>query len=315
MNLTEAITRYLKYLRHIKNVSPYTIRNYGKSLDLLVSVVGKQADLSDMDLHTVDDFRDAIFEKRNKAGQMLSRSTQNIYLIPVRSFLKFCIQRELGDDILAPEKIELLKPDPRDVSGLSAEELDRLRAYFDAKKAFISTRDRAIVEMLFSTGLRISELCRLDREHLNLKTKEFAILGKGKKFRSVFLTDLAVRCLEAYFDLRDDNWPAVFINARKRNDEFETEGESRRISRTSIEIMIRDRGRLCGITKPVTPHVMRHTFATTLLRRGADLRSVQEMLGHASISTTQIYTHVVNADLRRVHERFLSGDGGGSREQ
>ena len=306
MKLKEATERYLKYLRNIKNVSQYTTRNYGKSLDLLLEVVGEEADISDITLRSIDDFRDAIFEKKNKRGQTLSRSTQNIYLIPVRSFLKFCIKRELSDPVLAPEKIELLKQDPRDVAGLTMEELDRLRHYTAGKNEMIMARDRAVVEMLFSTGLRISELCSLNREHINLKTKEFSVLGKGKKFRTVYLTDRAVECLEVYLKLRDDNWAAVFINARARKDEFETAGESRRISRTSIEIMIRDRGRRCGITKPVTPHVLRHTFATTLLRRGADIRSVQEMLGHASISTTQIYTHVVNADLKRVHQEYLN---------
>lgn len=307
MKLPEATSRYLKYLRNIKNVSPYTIRNYGKSLDLLIEVMGEEAKISDITLNSIDDFRDSIFEKKNKKGQLLSRSTQNIYLIPVRSFLKFCIKRELSEQIMAPEKIELLKQDPRNVSGLSLDELERLRNYSDSKNPLIVARDRAIVEMLFSTGLRISELCSLNRENLNLKLKEFSILGKGKKFRTVYLTDKAVVCLEEYFDLRDDNWLAVFINARKRKDEYETGGESRRISRTSIEIMIRDRGRRCGITKFVTPHVLRHTFATMLLRKGADLRSVQEMLGHVSISTTQIYTHVVNADLKRIHEKFLGG--------
>lgn len=305
MKLKEAIERYLKYLRNIKNVSQYTTRNYGKSLDLLIEIMGEDAQIADITLHSVDDFRDAIFEKKNQKGETLSRSTQNIYLIPVRSFLKFCIKRELSQEILSPEKIELLKQDPRDVSGLTAEELDLLRNYAEGKNLLISARDRAIVEMLFSTGLRISELCHLDRENVNLKTKAFSVLGKGKKYRTVYLTDRAVACLNAYLNLRNDNWPAVFINARQRKDEFETGGESRRISRTSIEIMIRDRGRKCGITKPVTPHVLRHTFATTLLGRGADLRSVQEMLGHASISTTQIYTHVVNADLKRVHQECL----------
>ncbi len=305
MELTEATNRYLKYLRNIKNASKYTLRNYQKSLDLLLDVIGKDADISDITLNTIDDFRDGIFEKKNRKGEILSRSTQNIYLIPVRSFLKFCHKREIGENILSPEKIELLKQDPRDVSGLDVEELERLRNYNEHKNQFISVRDRAIIEMLFSTGLRISELCALNRENVNLQTREFSILGKGKKYRTVFLTHNAVDELDKYFNLRQDNWPAIFVNARSRKDEFETNGESRRISRTAVEVMIRDRGRKCGITKPVTPHILRHTFATTLLRNGAGLRSVQEMLGHVNISTTQIYTHVVNADLKKTHEKFL----------
>ena len=130
-------------------------------------------------------------------------------------------------------------------------------------------------------------------------------MGKGKKIRSVYLTNRAVKMLEEYLSERTDNFPPFFVNARERKDEMETNGESRRLTRTAIEVMVRDRGRKAGITKPVTPHVLRHTFATALLKNGADLRSVQELLGHSNISTTQIYTHFANADLKRTHEKFL----------
>lgn len=305
MKLLEAIERYLKNLKNIKNASPYTLRNYRRSLDLLVETIGQKANLEDISMNTIDDFRDKIFELKNQKGETLTRRTQNIYLTPVRAFLKFCIVRELGKNILSPEKIELLKLDPRDVSGLNEDELNRLREYNPSKNSLINARDRAIVEILFSTGLRISEMCSLNRENVNLKTREFTVLGKGKKIRTVYLTPRAVNLLEEYVNERTDNFAPLFINARERKDELETNGESRRITRTAVEIMIRDRGRKAGITKPVTPHVLRHTFATTLLRNGADLRSVQEMLGHASIATTQIYTHFVNADLKRTHEKFL----------
>jgi len=174
------------------------------------------------------------------------------------------------------------------------------------KNQLIASRDRAIVEMLFSTGLRISELCSLNLENLNLETREFTVIGKGRKVRTVYLTGAAVECLQVYLHHRDDNFSPLFINARSRKDEFENKGESRRLTRTAIEIMVRDRGRKAGITKPVTPHKLRHTFATTLLRNGADLRSVQELLGHANIATTQIYTHFVNADLKKTHEKYLN---------
>jgi site-specific recombinase XerD len=305
MLLPKAIDRYLRYLKNIKNASDYTIRNYQRSLDLLQSILGPKAKISSIDLNTLDDFREAIFTRKTRDGEKIARRTQNIYIIPVRSFLKFCLQRELDDPILSPEKIELIKIDPSDVSGISLEELDRLRQYSVAKNPLIAARDRAIVEMLFSTGLRISELCNLNRENVNLETREFSILGKGKKIRTVYLTEQAVEILKNYLALRDDNFAPFFINARVRQDEFENQGESRRLSRTAIEVMIRDRGRRAGITKPVTPHVLRHTFATTLLRNGADIRSVQELLGHASISTTQIYTHFVNADLKKTHQKFL----------
>lgn len=308
MLITDAIDRYLKNLKNIKNASPNTLRNYSHSLNLFIETTGKEMHLNKISMVTIDDFRDKIFELQSKKGDQLSRRTQNIYLTPVRAFLKFCIQRELDDPILAPDKIELLKLDPRDVAGLSLDELNRLRETNTAKNDLINARDRAIVEMLFSTGLRISELCRLNRENVNLKTREFSVLGKGKKIRTVYLTPTAVKLLEEYLNKRDEAFQPLFINARQRKNELETNGESRRISRTSIEIMIRKRGRMAGITKPVTPHVLRHTFATKLLRNGADLRSVQELLGHANIATTQIYTHFVNADLKRTHEKFLEKD-------
>ncbi len=305
MKITEAIERYLKNLKHIKNASPFTLRNYKRSLDLFTETVGENRGLSKITMNDIDDFRDHIFSLKSRDGESLSRATQNIYLTPVRAFLKFCIIRELDENILSPDKIELLKLDPRDVSGLSKDELDRLRDWNGGKSDLIRTRDRAIIEMLFSTGLRISELCKLNRENVNLKTKEFTVMGKGKKIRSVYLTNRAVKMLEEYLSTREDNFPPFFINARERKDEIETNGESRRLTRTAIEVMVRDRGRKSGITKPVTPHILRHTFATSLLKNGADLRSVQELLGHANISTTQIYTHFANADLKKTHEKFL----------
>ncbi|MBT3348732.1 tyrosine-type recombinase/integrase [bacterium] len=307
MKLSDAIDRYFRNLKNVRNASAYTIRNYARSLNLFAETVGENLELEKISLEKIDDFRDRIFELQSRHGGNISRSTQNLYLVPVRAFLKFCHQRDLADPLISPEKIELVRPDPRDVSGLNLDELDRLRNFFGSKNEQISTRDRAIVEMLFCTGLRISELCALNRENVNLKMREFSVIGKGKKIRTVFLTERAIELLENYLDLRTDNFPPLFLNARQRKNEFETNGESRRLSCTAIEVMIRDRGRFCGITKPVTPHVLRHTFATTLLRGGADLRSVQEMLGHSSISTTQIYTHVVNADLKKTHAKFLEG--------
>ncbi len=305
MLISLALEKYFRHLRNIQSASKYTIRNYEKSLKLLQELCGTDADVRDIKLATIDQINDHVFDLKTRDGSPISQRTRNIYLIPIRSFLKYCLKRDLDDPILSPDKIELVKADPRDVSGLSAEELEALRNCNVSKNTMINARDRAIVEMLFSTGLRISELCALNQEHINLNTKEFSILGKGKKIRVVFLTDRAVKCLKGYLSERKDNWPPLFINARIRKDEFETNGESRRISRTAIEVMVRDRGRRAGITKPVTPHVLRHTFATTLLRNGADLRSVQEMLGHANISTTQIYTHFVNADLKKTHEKYL----------
>jgi len=305
MLITEGLERYFRHLRNIQNASKYTIRNYEKSLHLLQEIAGEKAHVRDVDLNILDQINDHVFELKTRDGSPISQRTRNIYLIPIRSFLKFCLKRDLDDPILSPDKIELVKADPRDVSGLDVDEMEALRNCNLSKNPLINARDRAIIEMLYSTGLRISELCALNQENLNLKTREFTIRGKGKKIRTVYMTERSVSCLESYLQLREDHWPPLFINARSRKDEFETNGESRRISRTAIEVMVRDRGRMAGITKPVTPHVLRHTFATTLLRNGADLRSVQEMLGHSDISTTQIYTHFVNADLKKTHQKYL----------
>jgi len=305
MLITEGVERYIRYLKNVKNASPYTLRNYKKSLTLLTQNMGEKAHIKDITLNSIDDFQDFVFAKTNRKGQPLSSKTRNIYLIPIRSFLKFAIKRELDEPLLAPEKLELLKTTPSDVAGLSFEELELLRQTSTAKNKLIALRDRAIVEMLFSTGLRISELCALNQENLNLKTGEFSVLGKGNKIRAVYLTDSCIDRLKVYLIAREDDFRPLFINAKERSDQHFQQGESRRLSRTAIEVMIRDRGRQAGITKPVTPHKLRHTFATTLLRNGADIRSVQELLGHASISTTQIYTHVANADLKKTHEKYL----------
>ncbi len=305
MNLSTAIEQFLRNQKMVHNASKYTIRNYRRSLNLFLETVG-DIELTEIDLAKIDDFRDRIFQlKSRNSGTRISRATQNLYLVPVRSFLKFSHKRDLAENLLSPEKIELVKPDPRNVAGISAEELQRLREFREKKSTQLALRDDAIVEMLFSTGLRISELVALNRENVNLKTREFSVIGKGKKVRLVFLTVQARDLLEKYLDTRTDNYAPLFLNSRFRGNPLEKKGECRRLSRTSIEIMIRDRGRKAGITRPVTPHVLRHTFATTLLRNGADLRSVQEMLGHANISTTQIYTHVANADLKRIHNEFL----------
>jgi len=306
MILKNAVLRYLRNLEQVRNASENTIRNYSRALDLLMETVGENIELESITLETIDDFRDKIFEKKSiHSGKRISRSTQNIYLIPIRTFLKFCHRRDLGKNLLSPEKIELVKNDPRDVAGITQEELERLRETDNSKNPQINIRNRAIIELLYSTGLRVSELKDLNIENVNLRLKEFSIVGKGKKVRVVFVTEKAAEAVEQYLDTRTDVFKPLFLNTRGAQGEDDLSGENRRLSRTSIEIMVRKRGTLAGITRPVTPHVLRHTFATTLLRNGAELRSVQEMLGHSNIATTQIYTHVVNADLKKTHNKFL----------
>jgi len=300
-----AIEKYLRHLEQVDNASKYTIRNYRRSLNLLLGVLNESAEVRNIDLDAIDRFRDEIFSLKGQKNETVSRRTQNIYLVPVRSFLKFCCRHELDETVFSPEKIELVKIDPSDVSGLKIEELNALRNFNSSKSDFVRLRDRAIVEMLFSTGLRVSELCDLDLENVNLSAREFSIVGKGKKIRTVFLTPRAVEVLKKYLDTRTDNFAPLFINFRAARTTKILEVSKVRLTRTAVEVMIRDRGRRAGITRPVTPHRLRHTFATMLLRNGADLRSVQELLGHSNIATTQIYTHFANADLKKTHEKFL----------
>lgn len=306
MKLSDAIDKYERHLKNIKNASFYTLKNYGRSLNCFQKICGSDKNIVDISLTDIDNLYDFLFELKNKKGESVAASTKNLYLIPIRSFLKFCIKRDLAETILAPEKIELAKSKSRDVSGLTPDELERLRNFNEYKNPVIALRDNALIELFYSTGLRISELQALNRENINLNLGEFSVLGKGQKYRTVFLTELAKEKLQKYFDVRTDVYPPAFLNARVRANEFETNGESRRLSKTSMENMVRTRAIRAGITKPVTPHKLRHTFATHLLRNGADLRSVQEMLGHSNISTTQIYTHVVNADLKETHKKFLN---------
>jgi site-specific recombinase XerD len=238
----------------------------------------------------------------DERGRTLGGKTQNYHLIALRAFLKYLSKNDIPS--LAPEKVELGKTPKRTVDFLTREEVARLLDAVDIAKDS-GARDRAILETLFSTGLRVSELRGLNRGQVDLKRKEFMVRGKGSKPRIVFLSDRCVEWLERYMKTRDDNWKPLFINARRsRNDDDLDLHEKRRLSAVSIQNIVRAAARQAGIIKKVTPHTIRHSFATNLLFRGADLRSVQDMLGHASITTTQLYTHITNKQLREVHEKF-----------
>jgi len=228
----------------------------------------------------------------------LKKRTQNYYLIALRAFLKYLMRR--GVPSLAPERIELAKVPERSLDLISPEELDRL---FKATEgdSLASLRDRAMIELLFSTGMRVSELCSLSRD-IPLHAEEFPVRGKGEKVRVVFLSEEAKTAVKAYLDKRKDMDDALFVNGS-------TVGKNKEVSRLtprSVERIIKRYAIKAGISKKVTPHVIRHSFATDLLSNGADLRSVQMLLGHANIGTTQIYTHVTDKQLRKVHQEFHS---------
>lgn len=300
--------QFLEYLEIERNRSKLTLRNYDHYLKRFVDFCAKQGvtDPADVDLELVRSFR--LFLNRITTGDKnLKIITQNYHLIALRSFLKYLAKRDIKS--LAAEKIELPKTPARTVDFLDVDDIERLIKATDEEKHKLNRlRDRAILEMLFSTGLRISELVSIKRDGLNLKRGEFAVRGKGDKMRLVFLSKKAVEVLNQYLKEREDNSKALFIrHDAKESVEKQMESMSEKMSgltARSIQRIIKKYAKLAGIMKKITPHTLRHSFATDLLTNGADLRSVQELLGHSSISTTQIYTHLTNKRLRDVYENF-----------
>jgi site-specific recombinase XerD len=291
--------RFLTYLEVERGKSVLTRRNYDLYLTrfLTISKVTKPEDLT---LDDVRDFRLWLNRQISNRGRGLKKSTQNYYLISLRSFLKYLQKQDVAT--LAPEKIELAKVGERQVSVLEGDDLERfLRAPIAKGQTLMELRDKAILELLFSTGLRVSELASLKRDSINLAKDEFTIRGKGDKLRIVFVSPSARHWLKEYFQRRTDDHPAMFIRL-DRAGRRQTGG--RPLTPRSIERMVDHYATVAGITKKITPHTLRHSYATDLLMNGADIRSVQSMLGHASIQTTQVYTHITDKQLREVHKAF-----------
>lgn len=303
MNILEAVTRFLEHAEIAKNQSLKTVENYRHYLKRFTAFVGEKLDPKNITLEQVQRFRLHLNRLADKDGrQILQTKTQNYHMIALRAFLKYLIKNDIPT--LAPEKIDLSKIPERTVEYLDRAELERL---FEAtgNKKIQELRGRAILEVLYSTGLRVSELVALNRNQVDLGRREFMVRGKGRKPRIVFLSARAAEALALYLNARDDSFEPMFLNYRHKSSKNDiTLGEKRRLSRVMVENLVRNYARKAGIIKKVTPHVLRHSFATELLINGADIRSVQEMLGHASIATTQIYTHVTNKRLREIHEKF-----------
>ena len=221
-------------------------------------------------------------------------------MIALRSFLKYCAKRDI--QTMPADKIELSRTKRKEVTFLNQDEIDRLFEQPDISK-ISGLRDRAILELLFSGGLRVSELVGLNRGSINLKRREFMVRGKGQKDRPIFISEDAADWVQKYMDKRADNDPALFVrySGKKESDQS---GNFKRLTARSVQRMVARYALLAGITKHVSPHTLRHSFATDLLMNGADLRSVQALLGHSNISTTQIYTHVTDPHLKKVHEEF-----------
>lgn len=304
MKLSKLIVDFLEYLEVEKNASQLTIRNYDHYLQRFLTFVG-DINPKDIDLALIRKYR--VFLARyvdENTGLSLKRVTQNYFIIALRAFLRYLAKIDV--DTLAAEKIELGDQEARPIKVLDEEQRDRLLAAPDASK-IEGVRDKALLETLFSTGLRVSELAKLDREQINLDKGEFGIIGKGRKERLVFLSDAAKEWIGKYLSQRKDNYKPLFIRYSGKEDPSRS-GENMRLTVRSIERTLEKYVKKAKIPIKATPHTLRHSFATDLLINGADIRSVQEMLGHANISTTQIYTHITNRQLKEVHKAFHSGN-------
>lgn len=297
--LSDTIMSFLEYTEIEQNLSSKTIENYHHYLMRLVEFAG-DLEMKDITSEMLRKWRLWLNRYQTSDGRNLSATTQNYHLIALRSLLKFCAKRDITT--LPPEKVELAKTTRRQVSFLNPDELSSLFAQPDTSLE-TGLRDRAMLELLFSGGLRVSELVNLDKDHVNTKKGEFTVRGKGQKDRPIFMSKSSSQWVDAYIKKRTDSSPALFIRYGG-NKEQDTSGDFLRLTPRSVQRMIGRYAKLAGITKKVTPHTLRHSFATDLLTNGADIRSVQAMLGHSDISTTQIYTHVTDPHLRNIHHKF-----------
>ncbi|OGN29060.1 MAG: hypothetical protein A3A33_00175 [Candidatus Yanofskybacteria bacterium RIFCSPLOWO2_01_FULL_49_25] len=304
MTIADLKNEFLEYLEIEKNRSPRTITNYDHYLKRFLEFA-KIGSVSQMTEDLIRKFRLQLNRMTDENGKPLKKVTQNYHIIALRAFLKYLAKRDIKT--VSAEKIELGKQEDREVTFMEPQELERFMASPEGN-GIADLRDRAILETLFSTGLRVSELCSLNSDELDLKRGEFSVRGKGSKIRVVFLSDKAREAISAFLSKRVDADPALFIRIPK-DEKFEKYSELRLTTR-SIQRIIKKYAIKAGIIgKKVSPHSLRHSFATDLLRNGADIRSVQAMLGHSSVTTTQIYTHVTDKQLREVHEKFHGKKG------
>src|SRR2546423_11671541 len=307
--LVERVRGFLEACEIDRNLSPLTIRQYDHYLNHLLGWLAREqpqvTDLPGLTTDVVRGYKLALARHLNEhTGRPLSRASQTYFLIALRSLLRYWTLQNLN--VLAPDRIELGKASSRSLTFLDPDQLSRLLAAPDVND-LRGLRDRALLETFFSTGLRLSELARLDRDHINLRTREFGVIGKGRKPRIVFLSDAATNWLGRYLQARQDRWKPLFIRMKGKPD-LAPGGPGMRMSTRSIERLVGKYVRLAGLGVKATPHTLRHSFATDLLSNGADLRAVQEMLGHANLNTTQIYTHVTHLQLRAAHRKFHSGN-------
>jgi len=317
MSINEAIIRFLEYCELDKNLSLKTVRMYGYYLQffqgwLLKSEKSKiktekdDFEVEDIDEETIRNFRLYLSHGyKNPFKGELKRQTQNYFLVAIRSLLRYLIKQKVK--VISPDMIELGKERDRNIKYLDSESLQRLFNAVTPDK-LQGVRDRAILEVLFSTGLRVSELVSLNRYQINIRSGEISVVGKGGKRRVVFLSKKAKEKLNQYLLKRTDPYKPLFIRYSGPKPPAGLTDEKLRLSVRSVERLVEKYRKKAGLVDRVGPHALRHSFATDLLEQGADIRYVQEMLGHKNISTTQVYTHVTNRQLKEIHEKYHSGN-------
>jgi site-specific recombinase XerD len=307
-DLQTLIRQFLEHLEIGKNCSKLTIRNYEHYLGVLVEFLVNQKGIEkptikDITSNVVHDFRLFLSRQKGTHGEM-KLVTQGYYVIALRSFLKWLVKNDLP--ALEPEKLDVPKIKDHSLKFLDEQQIYRLlNQPLNSSKNGL--RDRSILELLFSTGLRVSEMVALDREQVNLKTREFGVIGKGGRSRVVFVTKQAAEWIDRYLKSRTDVYKPLFIRDL-RPKEIALADDKVRLTARSVQRLVKKYVRQANLPVAATPHTLRHSMATDLLQRGADLRSVQELLGHKNIATTQIYTHVTDARLKEVHEKFHVGN-------
>jgi len=304
MTLTALITDFLEYLELEKNASQKTIENYDHYLKRFLEFA-EDIGPAEINLSLIRKYRLYLSRWSDpKTRQPLKRVTQNYFMIALRAFLRYLARQDI--ETLSPDKIELGETEAAPIKILDNDALERLLNAPDVTDKQ-GLRDKALLEMLFSTGLRVSELSSMNTDTVNLDRKEFSVVGKGSKERVVFLSDSAVKWLDQYLKRRNDSFKPLFIRYQGRI-QTEDGGEKMRLTPRSIQRIVEKYVKGLNLSVKATPHTLRHSFATDLLINGADIRAVQEMLGHSNIATTQIYTHVTNRHLKDVHKSFHSGN-------
>ncbi len=305
--LSDLITDFIEHLEVERGRSKKTAENYQRYLLRFLDIAGEISERgydlrpAEITQELLRKFRLQLNREEDRYGENLEIITQSYHLIALRGFLKYLAKRNIKS--LDPTLVELPHVVRKQVTFLHYDEIENLLDTIDTSTE-TGLRDRAIIELLFSGGLRVSELTKLNRDSINLDRREFIVRGKGQKDRPVFISAAAAERVQAYLDARTDSLAPLFLNNSRNEGQLDTSGNFRRLTPRSIERIVQKYARAAGITKHVSPHTLRHSFATDLLMNGADLRSVQTMLGHADISTTQIYTHVTDQHLKEIHNKF-----------